>query len=238
MRLLLVHGFAQTPASWDGVRRGLDERGVRDVVAVEIPRRETFTATAAALAVHGPGVWCGYSMGGRLVQRLVVEQPALAHAVVLVSTTAGLRTAAERTERVAADEALAARAESIGTARFLDEWLAQPLFAGVPTDAPGTDERRTIAPATLAHDLRTLGTGTMEPLWDRLAALTMPVTVVTGRRDDKFEAIGRALTAAIPGARHEHLDGGHALPAECPDALAAVLHATHSAAVRNAASTT
>ncbi len=60
-----------------------------------------------------------------------------------------------------------------------------------------------------------IGTGEMEPLWDRLGELQMPVLVVVGDRDEKFRALGRAARRQI--AAHGRLlvvPGGHGLPLE------------------------
>jgi pimeloyl-ACP methyl ester carboxylesterase len=60
----------------------------------------------------------------------------------------------------------------------------------------------------------------MEPLWDRLGDLTMPVTVVAGARDAKFRAIGLRIVRLVPGARMHVVAGGHVLPLENPAAVA------------------
>jgi 2-succinyl-6-hydroxy-2,4-cyclohexadiene-1-carboxylate synthase len=140
-----------------------------------------------------------------------------------VSATPGLRTDEERTARVTSDAALAQSVERDGVDAFLERWLAQPMFAGVPADAPGVDDRRSLSAGYLAHCLRVLGTGRMEPVWDRLGELAMPVLIVTGTRDAKFDAIGAGMAQQITGARHVRLDGGHALPLEAPDALAGAI---------------
>ncbi len=114
--------------------------------------------------------------------------------------------------------------ERDGTAAFLVRWLAQPLFADVPPDAPGVHERATATPAALAHSLRTLGTGSMPSMWHRLDELTMPVLVVTGNADAKYTAIGDEMAARIGGARRARLACGHAVPLVCPAELAELLH--------------
>src|SRR5205085_2687988 len=131
-----------------------------------------FDATARALgARHGPGTWCGYSMGGRLVLRLALDAPHLVERLVLVSATAGIDDADDRAARRRADEHLATTIERDGVDAFLTTWLAQPMFAGVPPDAPGVAERHAFGASQLAAALRRLGTGTMEPLWSRLGEL-------------------------------------------------------------------
>jgi pimeloyl-ACP methyl ester carboxylesterase len=95
------------------------------------------------------------------------------------------------------------------------------MFATVPADAPGLADRRLLTPEYLAHSLRVLGTGTMPPLWERLAELRMPVALVTGRLDAKFDTIAARMLERMPGPSVEHvrLDGGHALPLEQPAVL-------------------
>ena len=60
----------------------------------------------------------------------------------------------------------------------------------------------------------------MEPMWDRLGELAMPVALVSGRLDLKFTAIAEQMLQRI-GAEvvHVQLDGGHALPLEQPAVL-------------------
>ncbi len=38
----------------------------------------------------------------------------------------------------------------------------------------------------------------MQPLWDRLPELAMPVTVLVGARDAKFQALGRRMVELLP----------------------------------------
>jgi 2-succinyl-6-hydroxy-2,4-cyclohexadiene-1-carboxylate synthase len=218
-RVVLVPGFTQTAASWRGVRRIVEESCA--VTALDVPTRDTFEATAISIGLQGKrGVYAGYSMGGRMVLRLALERPELVSALVLVSTTAGITEEAARRERVASDEVLAQSVERDGVEAFLQQWLAQPLFATVPPDAPGLNERRGLSAQYIAHCLRVLGAGAMEPMWDRLHELQMPVAIVTGKTDAKYEKIALAMLERLRGeAVHVRLDGGHALPLEQPAVL-------------------
>jgi 2-succinyl-6-hydroxy-2,4-cyclohexadiene-1-carboxylate synthase len=220
---VLVPGFTQTIASWRGVRRILDESC--EVVALDVPERETFDATAVAIGGQGKrAIYVGYSMGGRLTLRLALERPELVQALVLVSSTAGIADEAARHDRIMSDELLAISAERDGVDAFLEKWLAQPLFAGVPPDAPGLRERRGLSEHYLAHCLRVLGAGAMEPMWDRLGELQMPIALVTGTSDAKYEKIALAMLERLRGdVVHRRLDGGHALPLEQPAVLGGYL---------------
>ena len=218
-RVVLVPGFTQTAASWSGVREVLAESC--EAVALDVPQRETFEATAISIGIQGKrAVYVGYSMGGRIALRLALERPELVQALVLVSSTAGIADESERTARIESDEVLARSVEHDGVDAFLDKWLTQPLFATVPPGAPGIRERHALTARYLAHCLRVLGAGAMEPMWDRLPELDMPVALVTGRLDAKYEKIALMMLERLPNdAVHVRLDGGHALPLEQPAVL-------------------
>jgi 2-succinyl-6-hydroxy-2,4-cyclohexadiene-1-carboxylate synthase len=158
--------------------------------------------------------------------RLAVDHPAAVDRLVLVGATAGIDDPAERAARRAADEQLASELEAEGLDRFLDRWLALPLFSGLSEAAQYRDERRRNTVAGLAGSLRSAGTGAQEPLWDRLGALAgMPVLLVTGEQDRKFTALADRLAAGIgPSATRLVIPGaGHTAHLEQPDAFLAGL---------------
>jgi len=221
--VVLVPGFTQTAASWKGVSRVLEESCA--VAALDVPSEATFAATARAIGTRGKrAVYVGYSMGGRLALRLAIDRPELVQALVLVSSTAGLDDEVARRDRVASDEALAVSVERDGVDAFLERWLAQPLFATVPPDAPGLRERHKLSARYLAHCLRVLGVGTIESMWDRLPELQMPVALVTGTADAKYDRIAIAMLEQIRGeVVHTRIAGGHALPLEQPAVLGSLI---------------
>ena len=224
-RAVLVPGFTQTAAAWDPVVSALRASGL-DAIALDVPAGLDFVSTAAALgAAGGRGAYVGYSMGGRLC--LALDHPELVDGLALVSASPGIDDPAERSARRASDEVLARDVEDRGVEPFLRDWLAQPLFATLDASSAQLGERAAAhTAADLAAALRLLGTGTQEALWSRLAELQMPVALVTGRADAKFKKINDEMQAACSGAvsvARLHLDGGHALPLEQPEALATVL---------------
>jgi 2-succinyl-6-hydroxy-2,4-cyclohexadiene-1-carboxylate synthase len=171
-------------------------------------------------------VLCGYSMGGRIAQHVALAAPERIERLVLLATTAGLADEAERAARRADDERLAAFADGATIEQFADRWAAQPLFAGTPPAAARIwrDDLLRNDPRALAAVLRAMGTGAMAPLWERLATLTMPATVLAGAGDPKFVALGERLAAALAKAELVVVPGaGHGLPREAPDAVVAAL---------------
>lgn len=235
--LILLHGFAQTGRGWDEVVRHLDSERYRPLApdirghgAAADRRPVDFAGCVAdALALGGARfALAGYSMGGRLALAVALAAPERVSRLVLVSTTAGIDDPAERARRRAADARLAAWIAAPGRtiAQVADRWGAQPLFAGQPPEvaAAALADRLRNAPAGLAAALRGIGTGAMEPLWARLAELTMPAAVLAGERDGKFVALGGRLAAALPAAELTVVAGaGHALALEAPAAVAAAI---------------
>ncbi len=232
--MVLLHGFTQTGASWTGVAAALGERynplapdlrghGARsDVCPID------FAAVIDDVLSLAPERFtlAGYSMGGRLALRLALDRPGRVARLVLVGASPGLADAGERAARREADEALARRLERDGLEPFLRDWAALPLFAGQPpavARAAMQDRRRNAAPG-LAAALRGLGTGTMEPLWDRLGELSMPVTVAVGERDRRYREVAARMVKATAGATAEIILGaGHAAHLERPEAVARLI---------------
>ena len=226
-RVVLVHGFTQTLASWEPlaarlrarwrvVRADLPGHGGSAAVRADLPTTAELLGTAAA-----PGAFVGYSLGGRVCLRLALDRPDLVRALVLLGASPGIAGAGERAERRAADEALARDLERDGVAAFLDRWLAGPLFATLPAERAGRAERLGNGAAGLAAALRLLGTGTQEPLWARLPELAAPVLLVAGELDGKFAAVAERMAGAIgPRARVALVPGaGHAAHLEQPEAF-------------------
>lgn len=225
MRIRLVHGFTQTIRCWEPVEARLSRDW--DVQAVDVPDGLDFVGTADALGIRGgAGTWVGYSMGGRLVLRLALDRPARVERLVLISASPGIRGAAEREQRRAADERLAHEVELEGVDAFLERWLAQPMFQTLSREAAMLDDRRRRNTVhRIAHQLRALGPAAHDPLWDRLGALEMPTLMLTGAYDRKYTEVAAQMARAIgANARVEVIPrAGHAVHLERPEFVAARL---------------
>ena len=217
----LIPGFSQTARAWDEVIASLPESVSGG--AFDIPDRTSFLETADALSAADRGIWAGYSMGGRLALQIALTSPGIVSALVLISVNPGIEDPAARRDRRRTDGNLAAYVETAGIEPFLDRWLAQPMFAHLEK----ARLNRLDSSDAIAHQLRTLGQGACEPVWDRLGELAMPVAVIAGDRDEKYSGIARRTAAAIgPNAGLHIIPGaGHALLQEAPAAVAAILSA-------------
>ena len=226
-RLVLVHGFTQTGRSWGDLATAFAQR--HEVVLVDAPghggsaevRADLPTGAELLVEVGGPAAYLGYSMGARLALHAALAHPEAVEALVLLGGTAGLDDPADRAARVAHDRATSARIAQDGLEAFLDSWLAQPMFAGVPRARADLEDRRRNTIAGLRSSLELAGTGAQEPVWGRLGELAMPVLVLAGADDAKFTRIGQRLAEGI-GANATFAtvaEAGHAAHLERPDAF-------------------
>jgi len=234
-----LHGFTQTARSWgplldapplrrtSGRRLRLDLPGHGSSALASgdlwsVGRDVVDTATAHGIQT---AVLVGYSLGGRTALHAVLEQPEMWRGVVLIGASPGIADMAARRTRRADDDRLADHLLDIGVAAFVDEWLAQPLFARLrPTDDDIAARLRNTAEG-LASSLRHCGTGTQDDLRWRLGELTMPALILAGEHDTKFVAAGRDLADNWGGEAEfvaiEH--AGHAAHLERPAQTAAII---------------
>lgn len=165
-------------------------------------------------------------MGARLALYLVCTRPERIGRCVLESGSPGLADEGERAARRASDQRLAQKVLSEPLERFLADWYAQPLFAGLRqmADFEEVFERRLRnRPEGLARSLLQAGTGTAPSQWEQLATIETPILYLAGQDDAKFCGIGAEMAKRCPALRMEILPGGHCLNQESPgECLAAV----------------
>ena len=233
--VVLLHGFSGTRRAWDGVAAALDPERYLPL-ALDLPGHGqaaewegpiTFAGCVQHVLERSPArfILCGYSLGGRVALNVALATPERVTQLVLVSCSPGIEDSAERAERRRSDHRLADELERVPFEEFIERWRTQPLFADDPPhvgELARADQRRN-RPEALAAAMRGIGTGEMEPLWGRLHELTMPVTVVVGDRDARFQALGRRMAGLLPDAEMAIVPGGHSLALENPTAIASVL---------------
>jgi 2-succinyl-6-hydroxy-2,4-cyclohexadiene-1-carboxylate synthase len=242
--LVLLHGFAGAPASWQRVVALLGD--ARDLVCPALlghdPARlddeladppgsfdEAVDRLAADLrqrGVTGDAHVCGYSLGGRMALGLLVRHRALFRRATLIGVNPGLE--ADRDARAAGDERWAVAAER-GLDAFLAAWEAQPLFATqrrLPAEVQGEQRRwrGELRGAGLALSLRVVGLAAMPDYWPALPGLDLPVDLVAGELDAKFRQLAERARARLPDAHLSVVPGcGHNVPLESPAAVAQIV---------------
>jgi 2-succinyl-6-hydroxy-2,4-cyclohexadiene-1-carboxylate synthase len=175
-------------------------------------------------------VWIGYSMGGRVALGAGVLRPERVDRLVLESASPGLATEAERKERRAVEDEWARALEEEGLARFVERWMALPIFASqraLPSPVRARERARRLRGSREGwlRALRELGTGRQPSFWDDLRDLAAPVLLLTGEKDEKFVALADRMAGRLPDSVGRTVSGvGHAVHLEAPDAwLEAVL---------------
>jgi 2-succinyl-6-hydroxy-2,4-cyclohexadiene-1-carboxylate synthase len=232
--VLLLHGFTHTGASWEAVIAALGERyratapdirghgGSSDSTPVTL---EAVLSDLDALAPT-PLTLAGYSMGGRISLHAALALRDRVQRLVLSGASPGIAAPGERDARRRADDQLAAELEQSSIEAFAPRWARTPVLAGLPPDvlARVHADRLRSTPLGLARALRGLGTGALPSLWGRLEELTIPVALVVGERDEKFQEIAERMAELIADVAIVVVPGaGHAVHLEAPERVAAII---------------
>jgi 2-succinyl-6-hydroxy-2,4-cyclohexadiene-1-carboxylate synthase len=221
--MTFVHGYTQTSRSWDLIIdelsstflcNSLDAPGHGESLNGQRTLPECGEDIAESMTT---GILVGYSMGARMALHTALQHPEKVTQLVLVSGTAGLEDSTDRAQRCENDNQLADRLISIGVQKFLTEWLALPMFAGLTPNTAQMNDRLRNSSEGLADSLRFAGTGTQEPLWHRLGELSMPVLLIAGKNDEKFVQLAQRMHTLIPTSRLEIVpNSGHTVHLEQP----------------------
>lgn len=197
------HGLsARVPSGYDVATMTDDLEAVVDDVAGE-----------AAVVV-------GHSYGGVLALEFALRRPDRVRRVVVVEAPLP----ASRLEEL--DESFRQTALAANDTRTQDAALemlpdvVRERLAGGRRRRRFADSMRFLATSTLYHDMRHA-----EDIPDGvLAGLRPPLLAIYGTRSS-LRSVGQRLARVVPGARLVELDGGHFLPLEATDALAAAIGA-------------
>ncbi|MCE4957967.1 2-succinyl-6-hydroxy-2,4-cyclohexadiene-1-carboxylate synthase [Macrococcoides caseolyticum] len=231
--IVMIHGFLGSIETFKMAK----DRLIRhfDVLLVECPGHGmqangeeswTFQAIAASLNQHLQTLkqhyqsiaLYGYSMGGRIALYTALHYPQVLSHLIIESATPGIESESLRLERIAQDEERARQIET-NYAAFIRAWEMLPLFK-TSQALPKAIERRQHEirmhhnPTWIAKSLREYGTGRQPNLWPLLKNLRIPVLLLTGRLDSKFEHIAEKMTQLLPYVRHEVIDAGHTIHVE------------------------
>jgi 2-succinyl-6-hydroxy-2,4-cyclohexadiene-1-carboxylate synthase len=241
-RLVLLHGFTGSPASWDDVVARLDAEidVFRPTLTGHDPDyvpdtydapasfgEEVFGVVAEILAGFGaqPMHLAGYSLGARVALMMIATAPDLFASATLIGVNPGVKSDAERAERRAADARWIELLED-GIEPFVDAWERIPLWhtqARLPAQvrAAQREARLRHDPRGLALSLRIAGLAEQPDLRPRLADVQVPVTLMAGAEDPKFTALAEETAALLPHARVVVVpEAGHNLLLERPQSVA------------------
>ncbi|WP_434664479.1 2-succinyl-6-hydroxy-2,4-cyclohexadiene-1-carboxylate synthase [Aeromonas sp. NJAU223] len=166
----------------------------------------------------------GYSLGGRLALYHASHSPAGLQALLLENCHPGLPSG-ERAARLRHDEEWASRFEHEPLAEVLADWYRQPVFADLDEDGRARQLARRLGNdgRAVAAMLRATSLGKQPELAPWLASTGLPLTWISGNRDQKFHRLACQLVEQGCNINHLALDGGHNLHADQPERFAACL---------------
>lgn len=244
---VLLHGFAQTPRSWDAVADALRAGGaevlVPDLYACVSPFSmdeacaflEKAVRLAACEKAHGPVV-AGYSMGGRIALETLARVHDLpVAALVLEGAGLGPADGAAREAFRVRGERWARELREGGVDAFMDRWEALPLFATqrrLPASSRACVRADRVAHGAeeLAASCERAGQHCQASEDASLAALAhaaargVRIVYVHGRSDGKYGGVAQRVARRVPAARVVGVAGaGHNVHLERPEAVARVL---------------
>ena len=236
--LVLLHGFTGSAAGWGHLMDTLASYGLRIIAldllghgqsdapedakrySIENCQKDILAVLQALGVKKGHAIILGYSMGGRIA--LYAAFSGYFRALILESSSPGLEDAAEREERRASDEALAASIEREGVPAFIERWERIPLFASqktLPSECREALHRQRLQnnATGLAQSLRGVGTGVQPSLNAQLPTLHIPVLLIAGELDTKFTTIAKRMAQALPQSQlHIIPAAGHTVHLEQP----------------------
>lgn len=236
--LVLLHGFAQTPASWletiaelpADLKTAAPELPGHGETALSLgapaPELARSVAVEAVRSAGPPAVVWGYSQGVRIAFDLALAEPSLVSALVLESGQPGIADPLARADRRSRDEALARGLEKGTIEDFVALWERLPALGNPSREQieAQREDRLRHDPKALAAVLRGLGQSAYEPMWDRLGEITVPVLLITGERDAVYGAHAERMRELLPDARHVRIpEAGHSVHVPYPAPAAAAV---------------
>ncbi|MBA2175794.1 2-succinyl-6-hydroxy-2,4-cyclohexadiene-1-carboxylate synthase [Halobacillus locisalis] len=239
--LLLLHGFTGTTHTFNGMIDELTEEyrlikidlpGHGQTGPIGVVTMEEFCGDLSALLeeLGLPEVSIlGYSLGGRTALSFANLFPEKVTRLFLESSSPGLATSEEQLARQVKDQALATMLDEQGLTAFVDYWERIPLFDSQVTLPESTkkqirDERLQHQALGLQESLMGMGTGAQPSWWDQLNDIHVPVILITGKLDQKFQNINQLMEQKLRQVEWIEVDdAGHAIHLEKPRIFAKIV---------------
>lgn len=223
-RVILLHGFTQSSASFKAIALRLANHHGLEAITIDLPGHGGSTslnctmeeAVRLMLPFGLESIWVGYSLGARHLLTLCTAHPKVHWKAVFSGVNPGIEDPAERESRYRSDLALAARLKDLRNDKkrfetFLEGWTSQPLFqprSHLSVDIPS---RLINKPEALAISLELTSIGTQENLWPKLTELSGRFKFVTGGNDTKYLAIAEKVKSIL-GLNSKVKTDFHVLP--------------------------
>ncbi len=228
--ILMLHGFMGFGTDWTALAENLragyfciapDLPGHGASSIADLTRANAFQVTARAVVdllnnfKIDEAVLLGYSLGGRLAWYTAIEYPRRLRGLIIESAAPGLKTEAEKIERIRLDLERAREIKSRPFPQFLNTWFRQPLFRTMQRQPQRLSEliqsRLMQDPQALAAGMDLFSIGRQPSYWDRCRELNAPVMLIAGAQDEKYRratgeiaatSLKRSTVRIIPAVGH------------------------------------
>lgn len=146
----------------------------------------------------------GYSMGGRVAVHMALNHPEKVGKLVLENANPGLKDIKKREERARID---VERAEKIrdDLDGFIDTWYQAGLFSSLAAHGARFEALKAVRKLNdarwIAKAIAELSPGAQDSVWGRLSELSMPVQLVGGAYDAKYQGILDEMRQMIPDVK-------------------------------------
>lgn len=165
----------------------------------------------------------GYSMGGRLALKTALAAPEVFRGLILESTTSGINDESKRKQRRQTDEKRAQQIEN-DYQEFLNKWEKLALFQSpLPINKELVQRYHNAQseqdPKAMAASMRGFGTGSMRPAFSDLKQFPLPVLLIAGSEDQKYQQINNYLVNQFPDAIFSSVPAGHRTHLDNPEAF-------------------
>lgn len=242
--LLLLHGFMGSSQSWtpvlpklrrhhrciclDLVGHGRSD-GPADAERYSVTNQMADVLEVLDRLYVGQCALLGYSMGGRIALHLVLAHPGRFSALICESASPGIDDSEDRERRRHEDDELAAVIESRGVEAFVEQWENLELFQtqkSLPSDEREKlrFQRLQTPPEGAAGSLRGMSPGRCDSVWGSLPHINLPVLLIAGEHDLRYESIAERMSRVIPQSEMWLAPGaGHAVHLEQPTSFTDVV---------------
>ena len=238
--VVLLHGFPQTPASYDRVVDVLDRQGLRTLVPTQRgyaatarpPHRRDYRiaelvadvvrliSAAGAERVH----LVGHDWGGAVAWAVAGMRPDLAQSLTVLSTPhpAAMRESLLRSSQARKSWYMAMFQLPALPERVLSRDLARQLRSGGLPAEPAAEYAAAMAEPSALTGALNWYRGLPFSLRSKVPDIAVPTTYVWGRADFALGAVAARRTGAhvVADYRFLELDAGHWLPETHPDEVA------------------
>lgn len=237
--ILFLHGFSGCSNDWSKIFSLLGSEF--QLIAIDLPgfgksgkpRNDKFYRTEFLIRLMDEILYdlqltevilVGYSMGGRLALHFTLKHPQKVKALILESSSPGIKNKAEREVRIESDAKLITLIKKNSLNDFFRFWQNMPLFATQKNLSKKrqqvilTDKIKSNSKIALSKSLENFGQGRMESLWKNLSKIKIPALLLSGAFDSKYTSIQNEMGKLLPNSSHKIIESaGHNLHLEKPE---------------------